>query len=643
MKLIYLFRSLFATAAFISSFVFANDMLPLEAYAALPEASLVRISPDGNRIAYRYVQSNKDYLVVMDLKLGKLIRAVDIKNIEPYHIFFIDNDRLIFKVAQTGRHYRAGAAFLYDLKNQDLHQLLKPENGVSTQGNYGKIVGIDYKNNRVLMAAFYKRDDRLKSGTTQLNLLAVDLAGKKGHRPLSKSGHGTYDFFVDEHGHPLVQELFSQDKDLHRIEVRRNDEWVEIFRETTPLVKKQFTGLTPDRTKLVFLTYDKSGRNNYYTMSLSDGKIEGPVLVKKGTDISGVLTDVQRIVYGVSYSGFYPSYAFFDKKQQAIYQAIQAAVPADHALSIVDFHPGWKDVVFRIEGPEAISQYLLFSDNEFSFLADARPLISLESFNPIEVTQFKARDGLTIPTLLTYPVNKDIKKNLPTILFPHGGPQAYDRVGFGWLAQYFANRGYLVIQPQFRGSQGFGANHIVAGHGEWGGKMQNDLTDAIDYYVSTGLVDKSKVCIVGFSYGGYAALAGGAYTPEKYSCIIAGAGISDLSKMLDDKTRDYGEESSTVFYWERFLLNRKNDKNLLSQISPVNFAKQFQAPVLLVHGLYDRVVPYKQSLDMESALKDANKVVKLVTLQDEGHYLELAESRLKLLQEIEPFLAENMK
>src|SRR5690606_351827 len=131
-----------------------------------------------------------------------------------------------------------------------------------------------------------------------------------------------------------------------------------------------------------------------------------------------------------------------------------------------------------------------------------------------------------IPTLLTIPKEKiTVLKNLPAVIYPHGGPESHDVIRFDYLAQALAAQGYLVIQPQYRGSSGFGRQHVLAGHGEWGKKMQDDLPDAIAALSDTGLIDPTRVCIVGASYGGYAALAGGAFTPELYKCVVSINGI----------------------------------------------------------------------------------------------------------------------
>jgi dipeptidyl aminopeptidase/acylaminoacyl peptidase len=268
--------------------------------------------------------------------------------------------------------------------------------------------------------------------------------------------------------------------------------------------------------------------------------------------------------------------------------------------------------------------------------------IKNEDVGVVTTIEFKARDGRKIPALLTLPPGVDLGPKLPLIVMPHGGPEAYDAVGFDFLAQYFANRGYLVFQPNFRGSAGFGIDHLEAGYGEWGGKMQDDVTDGVELLIRKGWADGDRVCIIGGSYGGYSALAGGAYTPNLYKCVAAIAPVSDVTAMLDEAKRESGGDSARLAYWTMLIGDRKKDRARLDAISPVNAAGSFEAPVLLLHGTDDTVVSYSQSAKMEAALKKAGKRVKLVKLKGEDHWLSLSETRLRTLVELDAFVAETI-
>jgi dipeptidyl aminopeptidase/acylaminoacyl peptidase len=237
------------------------------------------------------------------------------------------------------------------------------------------------------------------------------------------------------------------------------------------------------------------------------------------------------------------------------------------------------------------------------------------------------------------PRGSTLGQTSPLIVIPHGGPEAYDAVGFDWLAQYFASRGYLVLQPNFRGSYGFGRAHREAGHGEWGGKMQDDITDGVNLLIKKQWADPNRVCIIGGSYGGYAALAGGAFTPDLYKCVAAIAPVTDLNWMLTLEKRQSGGDSAVYEYWKKLIGDKSKDKAKIEAISPSNAAANFKAPVLLIHGFDDTVVPIGQSIRMENELKKAGKQVTFIKQKSGDHWLSTSETRLQTLRELDRFVA----
>lgn len=233
-------------------------------------------------------------------------------------------------------------------------------------------------------------------------------------------------------------------------------------------------------------------------------------------------------------------------------------------------------------------------------------------------------------------------KNLPTIVMPHGGPASYDNVGFDFMAQAFASRGYLVIQPQFRGSTGFGKKHYEAGWGQWGKGMQDDLTDAVAAYAKAGYVDTERVCIVGASYGGYAALAGAAFTPDLYQCAVSIAGVSHLPKMLAADRSRYGKKSWVLNYWNRSILDGDYDKPLLKTLSPYYAADKVKIPVLLLHGEDDTVVEYEQSKLMYKAINKAKGDAQLIKLKNDDHKLQDSVTRIQAVTEMVNFVEKHI-
>lgn len=613
-----------------------SSQVSVEAYGKLPNKSMMVISPSAERMAYRDTSNNRDVMIIIDLVKNSLLAAVDVSTVKPNNVYFIDDDRLIFVVSNNSRirGYRGrhdiSAAFAYNLTDKKIHQLLIQGYGIyDGQTQLGSILGLSQDKKFAYMPAY--------KNLGSYNLYKVDLQKRRKPRIHRKGTSDTIDFFLDENGEVIARERYNNKSNLHRVEALIDDDWHELFRQETPYKTKGFSGLTPDRKSLVMISQDaEHGRWAYYTMSLTDGVISGPIFSHKDKDVEHVLTDIHRVVHGVQYSGFTPNYEFFDEKLNARMRGLKQALP-NNTFKISDYTPDWKSMVFYMDGEQSSGDYVLYQSGALDMLAAARPDIPPQAVNPIKEYSFKARDGLTIPTLITTPVGQT-GKNLPAIMFPHGGPETYDKIGFDWLSQYFASQGYLVIQPQFRGSKGFGPEHLWKGRGEWGRKMQDDLTDAVYDLAKKGMIDKSRVCIVGASYGGYAALAGATFTPNLYKCAVSINGVSDVEQMLDTEERDHGDDHWVVSYWQDVISNGDVNEDHLEQISPINYVEDVKIPILLIHGERDQTVPLSQSEDMFDELEDADKSVIFIELKGGDHYLSNGINRMKALKEMDKFI-----
>lgn len=610
-------------------------------YAKLPQQSMMVISPSGTRVAYRYVDGGRDLLVVQDHVQKKVMRILDIATVNPSHVYFIDDERLILVASQNtrlwgfrGRH-DVSVAFSYNIEDESLHQLLMSGYGIyAGQSVLGSVVGVSSDHKYAYMPAWKNRGN--------FSLFKVDLTKRRKPRVHAKGTQDTIDFFVGVDGELLARERFNNKKNLHRLQARIDDEWQTIFTDETEIPHTSFVGVTPDRKSIVMLKQDENhGRWAYYTISLQDGKISEPLFSKEDRDVERVLMDINRVVYGVRYSGFKPSYEFFDNKLNKRIRGIAAVLP-DEAVTIEDYTPDWSNIVLFTSGNENAGSYIQYKNGGLSMMATSRPEFGPYEVNPVVETAYTARDGMNIPMLLTVPKNKPLK-SLPAIMLPHGGPESYDKIEFDWLVQYFSAQGYVVIQPQFRGSKGFGVKHLFAGRGEWGRKMQDDLTDAVQVLVKEGKVDPDKICIVGASYGGYAALAGAVFTPDVYQCVVSINGVSDVARMLRTEKRQYGSDHWVVSYWNRVIADGKVDADHLKAISPVNFADDIKVPVLLIHGTHDLIVPFVQSEEMLDAMEDADKQVTLVELEKGNHYLSKTENRVKALKAIDQFVKSHLQ
>lgn len=362
-----------------------------------------------------------------------------------------------------------------------------------------------------------------------------------------------------------------------------------------------------------------------------------PVVSDPKYDVEGIVGLGRKIV-GASVSRAMTEQVFFNNDWKQLQSRVGANFPGHH-IDIVSVSDDLNKMALYAEGPKwPGGAYLLFDSkgNEITMVSARYPTIDLASTGEQRHLTYAARDGMKIDAYLTVP--RTGAKNLPAIILPHGGPQARDEGGFDWLSQFFASRGYVVLQPQYRGSSGFGIQHALAGRKQWGLKMQDDLSDGVKYLTSNGIADPAKICIMGWSYGGYAAMAGATLTPELYRCAIAGAGVSDLEDMLQWSGK-YG--GGSLRYWRLHIGDPTADKAAIDRASPAKHAAKVTGPMLLIHGELDNVVPIRQSQIMADALKAAGKPYEFVRLADENHNISFASTRTKTLKAMDEFLAKH--
>lgn len=638
-------RCFLAGLALLSGSFTAQARPTLEDYGALPAVQMMSVSPDGSMVAFRRHSAERDLVVVYSLAEGKVVTGIDVSEIRPNRLYFLDHSRVILVASEERRvwgyrgSHHISTAFALNVENNEVSQLLRPgDNIVTGQLGLGEIVGVSADGKQVYMPAFVP--EKFGGTISDYALMRVNLDSLRRPRIALRGSRDTIDFFVDDDGNVLAEEIFNNRHDVHSIVSWHGGEAVELYREETEIPSIGVTALTSDRKSLIFRAGSQTtDRLTYYTMSLADGAVSEPIFEREDADVEAVLADVNRIAYGVVYSGLTPQYDFFDEALTGRMAALEGRF-AGNAVWLTDASPDRRHLVIRVEGRDTSGDYYLFTDEDkLRFLASTRPGIAPEDVNPVVGYEYPARDGVSIPSLLTLPrKHAENPRKLPAVLLPHGGPEAHDWLGFDWLAQALATEGYAVIQPQFRGSSGFGLQHLLAGRGEWGKKSQEDITDALDNLVAEDMVDPERVCIVGASYGGFAALAGGAFTPELYKCVVSINGVSDVRKMLAQEKSDHGRSHWALAYWNEVIARGDTSKATLDSISPASAAERFTAPVLLVHGDKDKVVDWEQSRHMERQLKRAGKRVKLVKLKGEDHQLSSPTTRLECLKETVAFV-----
>jgi dipeptidyl aminopeptidase/acylaminoacyl peptidase len=309
-------------------------------------------------------------------------------------------------------------------------------------------------------------------------------------------------------------------------------------------------------------------------------------------------------------------------------------------VTLVDYDAGRQKYVVLVDSPTDGPAFALvdLATKHADWIGNEYTDLHPSDVSPVVGISYRAKDGLELTGYLTTPLSKP-RNNLPLVVLVHGGPAVRDEPSFDWWSQALASQGYAVLRVNYRGSGQINWALQSAGFGEWGRKMQTDLSDGVRFLASEGIVDPSRVCIVGASYGGYAALAGATLDLGIYRCAASVAGPSDLARMIQwDKARETpGDAASTQRYWTKYMGPFSN----LDQISPALHAARVTIPILLVHGKDDTVVDYKQSQIMAEALAKAGKPFEFVTLQGEDHWLSRGATRLQMLQAVVRFLEKN--
>jgi dipeptidyl aminopeptidase/acylaminoacyl peptidase len=335
-------------------------------------------------------------------------------------------------------------------------------------------------------------------------------------------------------------------------------------------------------------------------------------------------------------------YRYFDPERQSLQAGLEKAFPSTSVVA-ASTDITLKTAIVATDSPKnGISYYYLDrSTHHADPIIAAYPQLQPSDLGEMKPYSFRARDGLTVPGYLTLPPDK-AAKNLPLVVFPHGGPQARTALSFEWYVQFLANRGYAVFEPNFRGSTGYGKAFMEKGYRQWGGAMQDDISDGVKALIADGTADPNRICIAGISYGGYAALAGAAFTPDLYKCAISIAGVSDVRQMVKTDMAGMLSNSPLGSHLAAEVGDSSRDEAYLDSISPALHAERIRIPVLLMHGTGDATVQFAQSEEMREALKRAGHPPSFVTFDSDDHALSLPATRIQMLHAMETFIDKNI-
>jgi dipeptidyl aminopeptidase/acylaminoacyl peptidase len=387
----------------------------------------------------------------------------------------------------------------------------------------------------------------------------------------------------------------------------------------------------------LFVVAPHQGRKAIWQMDLDEKNDFQLVFARPDVDVDGIATwpTDQRVV-GFAYEDDQRRISYIDPHAQALIATIDQVVPNTYHLILSASRDGTRVLFYSASDVVPASYYLLNTSNNtliaIGQMSKALAHAQLAASKPVLIP---GPDGISIHGRLTLPVGSTPGTPVAAVVFPHGGPYARDHWGYDPLVQLMANRGYAVLQMEFRGSTGYGEAWRAAGHQQWGTIMHADITAGAHWLVSQGIADPARMCIVGWSFGGYAALIGVVKEPKLYKCAVAIAGVSDVSKLPNDRITWYGGKRATEDM-------TGTDQTLLAAESPVLHADQIKVPVLLVHGAEDSTVMLEHSEAMDRALERAGVKHELVVIPGGEHSLIEPAMRLALYTKLVEFLGANL-
>lgn len=397
-----------------------------------------------------------------------------------------------------------------------------------------------------------------------------------------------------------------------------------------------------DNRTLVVWAAPGTGTHGVYLFDVDKGAVKQKVWQHETVDVDISITDPYlHAMVGLRYDDGRTRQVYFDASLKAIQAAVDKALP-DTVNELMNWSRNRRRFVFLSTSDREPGLYHLFDldGNKLERLGAKARWLTPDRLSPMKSVRYEARDGLSIPAYLTVPKDRGTGPQ-PLVLIVHGGPWERNRWGFDPEVQFFASRGYAVLQPDFRGSVGYGDRHFRLGWKEWGQKMQDDLTDGVGWAIKEGIADPARVVIYGASYGGYAVMCGLTRTPELYRCGINYVGVTDVGRLIRSITafypKGYGETTSDL------VGDLEKETARLEAISPIRNVGAIRAPVLLAYGERDPVVDIAHGRKLAQELRRAGKEYELIVEADEGHGFHNPTNRVRLFERIDAFLAKSMK
>jgi len=628
-------------------------IVPINTFVDNWKIGSMKISPNGKSIVYTFTKGDEQYLLVADLLENSLKNVRGLYKDKDTYVTnpnWATDDRLIFtlnfqtKIKRT-RH-KVWSKLMYAVDRDGSNFLALRTDGREGKESMRYIDSSDLINilpaepNHILVGKSRNRDWvqdyykgvvsdvyrlNINTGEMELYMRAPKIKGVKLHDWYSdKAGHIRFGYGKGRKGNSVMLIRGQNDEDWQQL--NKN----ELFEEDkfSPL---QF-GSKPN--EFYVLSAMATGRNAIFKFDIATGELDGKIFEHDRVDVSSIIySHEKQKVQAAIYYDEKREMVFFDNDYKKMRLSIAKALGMD--VFIQSQSKDEKNIILLAKDDNHPGSYYHYdvANRRINFLGAVMESIYLEDIARAKAMSYETRDGITVSGYVTTPLDY-AGEPIPTIILPHQDPHSRDYKEWDYTVKYLANRGYVVVQPNYRGSSGYGHHFMSLGYGEWGGDMQNDLADAARWAIKEGYAHPDKVCIMGKSYAGYAALMGVSKDPDLFKCAISWGGVSNIKQMFrDDRALD---TDST--YYHRVAGDMK--KSELRKISPVTYVKNIKGAVLMVHGEEDEYHKAKQSSNFAKLLKKAGKTVDYYEMAEAKHSLNTVKRRRIFLEIVENFLAE---
>ena len=626
---------------------------PPAAFFDAPAISGAALSPDGQLLAMRVrTKDSRPRLAVIDLQTMKPTVVADMRDADIGHFEWVNSKRLVYSldIELTGPSEAdlAHGLFAVNHDGSGFRQLVDATNAFAKSDPLRGVQPLPYRTYLLRGAAAQNSDDVFVVSPDEFSRKTVGFIRLQKLNTLT--GRSTE---VDAPPHSNEWLIDSQGRLRATVSQRDNREAVhladasgawrkvaEVDAVTGPFLKPRF--IAPDGQ--IYVEAPHGDKTALFTLDAASGKpADKPVAASKDFDLHPSFVVGRDKLLGLRYTVDGEVTQWLDPALQALQNKIDALLPST-ANRISVARTGSSPFVL-IEARSDVQPLVIHVYNtetdKLTRVGASRPGIDPRQMGQMDFVRIKARDGLELPAYLTLPPG-GASKNLPMVVLVHGGPWSRG-TDWGWDAevQFLASRGYAVLQPEFRGSTGFGRKHFEAGFKQWGGAMQHDLADAARWAIAQGIADPKRICIAGASYGGYATLMGLAQEPELFRCGINWVGVTDIKLMYDVGWSDLSDE------WKRYGMPRligdpTGDAAMLKAVSPLENAARIKQPLLMAYGAWDLRVPIVHGEKFLAAVKAHNPAVDWVVYDNEAHGWSKPKTQIDFWTRVEAFLNRNI-